>query len=97
MVKQKRFIWQEQDLEAKPVNYDPIKRPMRQQFDGFLIENGAFYITSKKNLLETKCRLSGKMTTYEMPEQTYFELDEESDWQIMEQLLKNKLNKKKYE
>lgn len=99
VVRQKKFIWKEKDSKAEPVNYNPLRRPRRQEFKGFLVENGAFYITSREKLLKTKCRISGKICVYEMPEKTYFELDEPSDWIIMEELLiqkkKNKDLKKK--
>jgi len=91
LVEQKRFIWQEcADDFVAPLNYDPIQRPRRQDFDGHLAENGAFYITSKEALEKTKCRISGNMAYYKMPDETYFELDEPSDWMIIEQLLINR-------
>lgn len=90
VVNQKRFIWKEKNNIAKPINYNPLKRLRRQDFNGFLVENGAFYITSREKLLKTKCRISGKIGVYEMPEETYFELDEPSDWLIIEELLKRR-------
>ena len=91
LVDQKRFTWQEcADGFVAPLNYDPIQRPRRQDFDGHLVENGAFYITSKEALEKTKCRISGNMAYYKMPDETYFELDEPSDWIIIEQLLINR-------
>jgi len=90
VVNQKRFIWKEKTNRATAVNYNPIKRPRRQEFRGFLVENGAFYITPRERLLKTNCRISGKIGAYEMPEETYFELDEPSDWFIMEELLKRR-------
>ena len=86
VVRQKRFVWQEADGVATPVNYDPQHRPRRQEMTGYLVENGAFYITHRDLLLETGCRISGRIGAYEMPETTYFEIDEPSDWSIMEQL-----------
>ena len=89
VVRQKRFIWEEIDGQFKSVNYDYRKRPRRQEFNGYLVENGAFYITNRKRLLETQCRLSGKIGTFEMDEETYFEIDEPSDWTIVEHFLSN--------
>ena len=86
VVKQKRFIWNEIDGAAVPQNYNPLERPRRQEWDGYFVENGAFFITSRDKLLESKCRISGKIGLYEMTEETYFEIDEPSDWLIMEQL-----------
>lgn len=85
-VRQKRFIWNEFDEVAVSQNYNPQKRPRRQDWDGYFVENGAFYITSREKLLQSKCRISGRIGIYEMAEETYFEIDEPSDWLIMEQL-----------
>ena len=88
VVRQKRFVWEEnEDGSVSPVNYDVYNRPRRQEFDGYLVENGAFYITSKKSLLESGNRVSGKIACYEMSEYTYFEIDEPSDWEITEKRL----------
>ena len=91
LVEQKRFIWKRNSRnEVYPVNYNYLKRPRRQEFEGVLIENGAFYITSKKRLLETKSRISGRIGGYVMPEESYFEIDEPSDWIIIENILYSK-------
>lgn len=90
VTRQKRFLWK-QDDSAVPLNYDYRNRPRRQEFEGFLVENGAFYITRRDALLETGCRLSGKIKTVEMPEESYFEIDEPTDWIIAEELLKRRL------
>lgn len=88
VVEQKRFIWKKSsDSFVKPLNYDPLNRPRRQDFEGYLVENGAFYITSKKLLQKTECRISGNVAYYKMPEETYYEIDEPADWEIIEKLL----------
>lgn len=93
VTRQKRFLWKKKDNTAKPLNYNPLRRPRRQELNGFLVENGAFYITFRKNLLKSKCRLSGRVGYYEMPEETYYEVDEPSDWLIVENLLLQRKNK----
>lgn len=91
VVRQKRFHWEnDENGFAHPTNYDVFNRPRRQEFDGYLVENGAFYITSKNNLLKYKNRLSGKIKAVEMDEDTFFEIDEPSDWVIIEALMKKK-------
>ncbi|NLK35413.1 MAG: acylneuraminate cytidylyltransferase family protein [Gracilibacteraceae bacterium] len=90
VVRQKRFIWSSDGRHVKPCNYDIFARPRRQEFDGFLVENGAFYITSKELLLKSGCRISGRIAAVEMSEETYFEIDEPSDWIIVEELMKHK-------
>ncbi|HEU5140605.1 MAG TPA: HAD hydrolase family protein [Bacillales bacterium] len=88
VVRQKRFIWQEgKDGCATPQNYDIYQRPRRQEFNGFLVENGAFYITSKESLIKNQCRISGDIAYYEMPQETYYEIDEDVDWTVVETLL----------
>jgi N-acylneuraminate cytidylyltransferase len=88
VVRQKRFIWQQIGGFGKPLNYEPTQRPRRQEFDGYLVENGAFYITSKELFVRTKCRISGNIGLYEMSEESYYEIDEPNDWIVVEQLLK---------
>lgn len=91
VVRQKRFIWHDAPCEyAKPLNYEYTNRPRRQDFDGILVENGAFYITSRELLLQSRCRISGNIKTVEMPESSYIELDEPEDWAIVEALLKKR-------
>jgi len=88
VVKQKRFYWKpDKNGFAIPVNYDLFHRPRRQEFEGCLIENGAFYITSRKKLFESRNRVSGNIRAYEMDEASYFEIDEPDDWTIIENLL----------
>ncbi len=89
VVRQKRFNWGNADKGyAYPINYDFLHRPRRQEFEGYFVENGAFYISSKKALLDSGCRISGKIRTSEMSEDTFFEIDEPSDWIIIEALMK---------
>ncbi len=95
VVRQKRFVWKNEGGFARPQNYDFNARPRRQEFDGFLVENGAFYITSKKSLLSTECRLNGNVKACEMCEESYFEIDEPSDFLIIEDILRNRESKKK--
>lgn len=89
VVRQKRFHWAlDEKGYAYPTNYDPFHRPRRQEFEGYYVENGAFFITSRRALLESGNRMSGNMKLYEMDEASYFEIDEPSDWIVIEELLK---------
>lgn len=88
---EKQFHWRFTDKNTdlvEPVNYDYRNRPRRQEFEGLIAENGACYINSVKNILRDKCRLSGKITYYELPSYTAYEIDEETDWVIVEELMK---------
>lgn len=89
VVRQKRFHWKNNEHGyAESTNYDVFHRPRRQDFDGYLVENGAFYITSKTDLIKTQNRVSGKIKAVEMNEDTFFEIDEPSDWVIIEALMR---------
>jgi len=87
VVRQRRFVWREGEESAESLNYEVCSRPRRQDYDGLLVENGAFYITPRSALLETGCRISGSIGLVEMDEASYFEIDEPSDWTIVEGLL----------
>lgn len=87
-VRSKRFYWND---DGSPINYDPANRPRRQDFDGVIVENGAFYISRVKNILESRNRLSGKIGIYEMPEYTHVEIDEPDDWKMVEHAM-SKIN-----
>lgn len=88
-VRQSRFLWmQDEEGNVFSSNYDYHNRPRRQEFSGYLMENGAFYITSKERLLKSENRISGKIKAYEMNADTAFEIDEPSDWIIVESLMK---------
>ncbi len=89
VVRQKRFHWANDEQGfAHPTNYDVFHRPRRQEFDGYLVENGAFYISSRADLIKYQNRVSGNIKAVEMNEDTFFEIDEPSDWVIIEALMK---------
>lgn len=88
VVRQKRFHWENDEKGyAHPTNYDVYHRPRRQEFNGCLVENGAFYISSKEALIKSKNRISGNIKAVEMNEDTFWEIDEPSDWVIIEALM----------
>lgn len=92
---QKRFYWSmNKDGSIKEINHSIKKRPRRQEWEGVLAENGSIYIISKENLYKGKCRLYGRIGTYIMNDESYYEIDEDIDWIIIENLLKNR--KKQY-
>ena len=90
VVRQHRFIW---DEDTHLPNYPMPNKPRRQDWKGILVENGAFYINSRENILRDKFYLSGKIGLCEMSEDTYVEIDEEHDWLMMEQILQKRKEK----
>lgn len=94
-VRNYRFFWNE---DGTSMNYDYRNRPRRQNFNGMLMENGAFYINTVENILKLGNRLSGNIGIYEMPEYTATEIDEPDDWTILESLMqRHVLSKSKSE
>ncbi|MBT5491733.1 acylneuraminate cytidylyltransferase family protein [bacterium] len=87
----KSFFWTEDGI---PINYDYKKRPRRQDFDGVLVENGAFYISYVKNIKKYKNRLSERISIYEMDEFKYIDIDEEEDWEMAERIMKKNILKR---
>ncbi len=83
-VRTKRFYWNQ---DGTPYNYNYKNRPRRQDFDGMLMENGAFYINTIANVKKDQNRLSGKVAIHEMEEFTAVEIDEGDDWIIAEKLM----------
>lgn len=98
VVPQKRFMWQIDDEGiAAPSNYDVYNRPRRQEFEEYYVENGAFYITSRKLLLESNNRVSGKIRVALMSEESYYEIDEPEDFAVVEALMLKREEREKME
>jgi CMP-N-acetylneuraminic acid synthetase len=87
VTREHKFIWSVWGASAKPVNYDPQHRKRRQEWDGIYFENGSFYITTRKALLKSGCRISGDVRLFEMDKMSNLELDTPEDWEIAEKLL----------
>ncbi len=87
-----RFTW---NSDGTPRNYDIFNRPRRQDFEGLMIENGACYVTSSSAFRESGNRISGNITTVQMPEDSLTEIDTLTDWKIVEKLLATRLKKGK--
>ncbi|MCB4799708.1 acylneuraminate cytidylyltransferase [Neotamlana laminarinivorans] len=87
-----RFLW---DKNGKPLNYNPLNRSRRQDFEGLLIENGAVYTVTKETLQKRKNRIGDKVAVVEMPEDSLQEIDSETDWIVVEQLLMERQKREK--
>ena len=72
---------------AKPIDWNINKRPMRQHKESRFVENGAFYITSKENLLESRMRYSGRIGLYEMPLSRSLQIDTEDDLELVRKII----------
>ncbi len=81
----RRFFWSD---DGRPLNYDPARRPRRQDFAGLLVENGAFYVSRAGAVRAAQNRISGRVAPFEMAPHTALELDEEDDWLAGEALMR---------
>ena len=85
----KRFVW---DANATPVNYNPQKRPRRQDMPPFYCENGALYAFGVKHFTQQRSRLFGKIGFLEMANESLIEIDEPLDWTIAEIIFERNFN-----
>ena len=74
-------------LNSVPYNFENNKRSRRQDHDELFVENGAFYITTKNNLLNSKLRVSGAIGIYEMPLEDSFQIDTWDDLKMVEKFV----------
>jgi len=84
------FIWKIKKNTAAPLNYDPKNRTNRQDMKKEFVENGAIYITNYSSFQKTKCRISGKIGLYIMPSEVSYQIDTLEEFNIIEDILKNK-------
>lgn len=89
-VRTRRFFWND---DGTPINYHPDNRPLRQQWSGTFMENGAFYISTIEQLRRGRARLHGKIVVHEMDESASIELDELADWGLLEAAFRRRLIK----
>lgn len=73
--------------KGETVGWDVNQRPRRQDLPKVYAENGAFYITGKKNFLESKLRYSGRIGILEMPVKDSFQLDTLDDLELFRALI----------
>jgi len=82
------FIWRNTIDKLNSLSYDYRNRPRRQDAPEDLIENGSIYIFKPWILENHNNRLGGKIAVYRMRALDSFQVDEPSDLEMMEQLLK---------
>jgi YrbI family 3-deoxy-D-manno-octulosonate 8-phosphate phosphatase len=82
-----RFRWVAgADGFVTATNYDPARRPRRQDWAGELVENGAFYVCTRTGLIASGSRLHGRICHYVMEAHSAIEIDNPADWEIIEAL-----------
>ena len=98
--RQKKFRWSENKRRChdpdssscsditRPLNFDPGRRPRRQDWPGDLVENGMFYFV-KRDLVETHGLLQGgkKCTYVEVDAKLSLEIDSSLDLALAQQVV----------
>jgi CMP-N,N'-diacetyllegionaminic acid synthase len=80
--------WEKREGKFSSINYDYNKRLRRQNISKKYHENGSFYITKPQILTEYNNRLGGKIGVHDMPNYTMFQLDEISDLDVLNVLVR---------
>ena len=75
------------DIDINPIDWEIHKRPRRQDKEEFYEEIGMYYITSKKRLLETGIRYSGKIGVVNIPSYDSLQIDSKEGLQFAERIL----------
>ncbi|KAM9311395.1 LOW QUALITY PROTEIN: N-acylneuraminate cytidylyltransferase [Gastrophryne carolinensis] len=90
VVRHHLFRWKEVkgagDLTSAE-NFNPARRPRRQDWSGELYENGSFYFATKE-LISKGFIQGGKVAYYEMKPEYSVDIDVDIDWPIAEQRVK---------
>lgn len=89
----KSFIWKMERNRFKPINYNYLRRPRRQNMKNQFKENGAIYITKYSTFMKFQNRLGGKIGYYMMNEDRSIEIDSLFDLLVAKQILKKRRKK----
>ncbi|MBN1517171.1 HAD hydrolase family protein [Candidatus Sumerlaeota bacterium] len=91
VVRQKIYFWKETLEGAQTVNFNIEERSRGHNITDCLMEDKAFYITSREALLRTRCLVSGQIGIVEMNPASCLNIDTPENWAAIENtLLRNK-------
>ena len=80
------FLWTREGSHARPLNYDPARRPRRQEMMPQFRENGSIYVFRTVGYLKHRCRLFGRVGMFEQPGRLGFQIDTEEDFAFLESM-----------
>ena len=75
------------DKDGNAYGWDMNNRPRRQDVEKIYVDNGAFFITTKKALIKSKRRYSGRIGMVEMPFSKSFEIDTMDELNLIRKIL----------
>ncbi|MBN1663172.1 MAG: acylneuraminate cytidylyltransferase family protein [Deltaproteobacteria bacterium] len=76
------------DAYAQPLNFDPARRPRRQDRPVEYLENGSLYVFKPHILRTTGARMGGRIGIYVMPAERSHQIDSIEDLEFMDKLMK---------
>lgn len=85
-----RFFWSDQ---PHPRNYTFSDRRRRQDLttnEKYYVENGALYINHMNNWKMWENRLTHPIKKFVFPKESLFEVDDEEDWALIENILRSR-------
>ncbi len=84
-----RFTWTLTERGVKPTNYDPARRPRRQEIGkATMEENGSIYIFKPWVIRKCNSRLGGVIVVYVMPRLYSFEIDDREDMELIDSIMR---------
>ena len=81
------LIWRKENEEMHSLSYDYLHRKREQDSPRDLIENGSIFVFKPWVIRKHNNRLGGKIVSYEMHILDSFQVDDEADIALMEQLI----------
>ncbi|HYV18311.1 MAG TPA: acylneuraminate cytidylyltransferase [Verrucomicrobiae bacterium] len=82
------FAWREGAGRLAPFNYDPVRRPMRQDLtETVLEENGSIYVFRPSVLREHGSRLGGRIAVFRQDPLHSLQVDEPGDLETLARLM----------
>ena len=88
-MKLKNFFGKKKNKKVLSLNYNFKNRPMRQEQEKTIVENGAFYIFKNKFFNRYNNRLFRKIGSYIMPQDRSMEIDSLQDFRKAKKQLKS--------
>ena len=74
-------------VDGNPHMWDIHSRPRRQDREELYVENGAMYVTTRQQLLDSSLRYGKKIKIIEMPQYKSFQVDTEDDLYLIRKII----------
>lgn len=75
------------DRDGRAINHDPSVLIRTQELEPMLEENSSLYLFTRASFAATRARIGPRPILFETPALESLDIDEESDWQLVEALI----------